>query len=82
MNADRVRPVVVNLSVLEKTFDAGATINPKALVAAKIVSAAGKRTPLVKILGTGEVSKKFTITDSMVSASARAKIEKAGGTVS
>lgn len=82
VNAERVRPVVVNLSVLEKTFDAGATINPKALVAAKVISAAGKRAPMVKILGTGEVSKKFTITDSMVSASARAKIEKAGGTVS
>lgn len=82
VNAERVRPVVVNLSVLEKTFDAGATINPKALVAAKVISANGKRTPMVKILGTGEVSKKFTITDSMVSDSARAKIEKAGGTIS
>lgn len=81
VNAERVRAVVVNLAALEKAFDAGATINPKALVAAKVIEAKGKRAPMVKILGTGEVTKKFIITDSLVSASARAKIEKAGGEV-
>jgi large subunit ribosomal protein L15 len=81
VNAERVRPVVVNLSALEVAFDSGATVTPKTLVAAGIVEAKGKRAPLVKILGTGDLSKKLIITDCTVSASARAKIEKAGGEV-
>jgi large subunit ribosomal protein L15 len=35
----------------------------------------------VKILGTGELTKKLTITGCEISKSAREKIEKAGGTV-
>jgi len=82
VNAERVLPVVVNLSAIEKAFEAGATINPKTLVASGVISSVRKRAPLVKILGTGELTKKFTFTDCQVSASALAKIEKAGGTVS
>lgn len=82
VNAERVRPVVVNLAALETAFEAGSTISPKSLVAAKVISAARKRAPVVKILGTGEVTKKFIITGCTVSASAKAKIEKAGGTIS
>lgn len=79
VNAERVRPIVVNLSALA-VLEAGA-VNPKVLVAAGVVSAKGKKIPLVKILGTGEVAKKFTVTDCQVSASAKEKIEKAGGEV-
>lgn len=79
VNAERVRPVVVNLSALA-VLEAGA-VNPKVLVAAGVISAKGKKTPLVKILGNGEVSKKLTVTDCLVSTSAKEKIEKAGGEV-
>lgn len=81
VNAERVLPVVVNLTALESAFEAGAAVNPKTLVAAGIVSAKGKRVPLVKILGTGEISKKLIFTDCTVSVSARTKIEKAGGEI-
>lgn len=82
VNAERVLPTVVNLSVLEANFEAGSVITPKVLVTAGVISTRRRRAPQVKILGTGEVSKKFIITDCLVSATVKAKIEKAGGTVS
>ncbi len=81
VNAERVRPVVVNLAAIEAAFKAGDVVNPKSLVAAGVISAARKRAPVVKILGTGELGKKLVFTDCQVSSSARAKIEKAGGEV-
>jgi large subunit ribosomal protein L15 len=81
VNNERVLPVVVNLSVLETAFEAGATITPGTLVQAGVVSLRRKQVPAVKILGTGTLTKKFSITKCDVSASARAKIEAAGGTV-
>lgn len=82
VNAERVRPVVVNLSVIDKAFKAGDTVSPKTLVAAGIISNSKKRAPMVKILGTGELSHKLTFTDCQVSEAAKAKIEKSGGTIS
>lgn len=81
VNAERVRPMVINLAALEAGFETGATISPKTLVGAKLLVAKGKRLPMVKILGTGDITKKFIIVDCTVSESAKAKIEKAGGTV-
>ena len=67
----------VNVADLEKKFEAGAEISVESL--AKAGFSDNKR-PKVKILGTGEVTKKFTV-KVPCSASAKAKIEKAGGTV-
>jgi ribosomal protein L15 len=39
------------------------------------------RAPEVKILGTGELSKALSVAGCALSASARAAIEKAGGTI-
>lgn len=81
VNSERVLAVPVNVSALEAAFDAGADVNPKTLVAAGVVSLRRKRPPVVKILGTGEITKKLTVTGCSVSAAAKAKIEKAGGSV-
>lgn len=81
VNAERVRPVAVNLSVLEAHFDAGAEVNPKTLAAAGVVKVRGAKTPTVKILGNGSLTKKFSVTGCTLSASAKEKIEAAGGTV-
>ncbi len=81
VNAERVLPVVVNVSVLETAFKAGDVVSPKTLVAAGVISSVRKKSPLVKILGTGELTKKLTVEGCQVSASAKAKIEKAGGSV-
>ncbi len=68
---------IVNLSDLEH-FDAGTVINEEILRAAGLVR--GKFSG-IKILGNGELSKKLTITAAKASASAKEKIEKAGGTI-
>jgi large subunit ribosomal protein L15 len=67
----------VNLNDIELLFEAG-TIDEAGLRQKGLVN--GKWDG-VKILGNGDVNKKFTITAHAVSASAKEKIEKAGGTV-
>jgi large subunit ribosomal protein L15 len=69
---------VVNLSSLERNFDAGAEINEAALREAGLVKG---RWDGVKILGQGELSKGFKVSVAAISASAKEKIEKAGGSV-
>lgn len=81
VNAERVLSVPVNVAALEAHFDAGATVNPTALVAAGVISSRRRRAPQVKILGGGELNKKLTVSGCAVSASAKEKIEKAGGSV-
>ena len=67
----------VNLADLEKKFESGAEITVEAL--AKAGFSDNKR-PKVKILATGELTKKFTV-KVPCSAAAKAKIEAVGGTV-
>jgi len=74
----QMKSSVVNLSVLEKMFSAGDTISPKVLIERGVVRESG----VVKILGDGEVTKKFVISGCSISAAAREKIEKAGGSIS
>jgi large subunit ribosomal protein L15 len=69
---------ILNLGRIEKRFDAGATITPEALVEAGLVEPAKGG---VKILGSGELTKKFAFKAVFVSAGARQKIEAAGGSV-
>ena len=81
VNAERVRPAVVNLSVLESAFEAGATVDPRALLTRGLIHGKGKRAPAVKILATGDLSKKLLIASCSVSEAARAKIEANGGSI-
>lgn len=75
------KPVVVNVGDLE-IFATGATISVKTLGEQGLIRLTKAATPVVKILGNGELTKKLTVTGCDVSASARAKIEKVGGTIS
>lgn len=70
--------VVVNVTLLEKKYSAGETVNKETLLAKGLIS---KVDALVKILGTGDLTKELTVEVDKVSASAKAKIEKAGGSV-
>ena len=65
----------VNVSSLEKYFKAGEEVNPEAFVKARLV----KRPELIKVLGDGELKKALTVKAHAFSASAKEKIEKAGG---
>ena len=66
---------IVNVSDLNK-FEDGAVIDLEALLAAKII-----RKPLdgLKVLGGGEITKKITVKAAVFSATAKEKIEAAGG---
>jgi large subunit ribosomal protein L15 len=66
----------VNVGDLER-FDNGAVIDEKALRESGLVNG---RWHGVKILGTGALTKKLTVTATAFSAAAKEKIEKAGGT--
>ncbi len=70
---------IVNLDDLEKKFDDGASINEAVLREGGLIRG---RIDGVKVLGRGEISKKLTLEVDHITASAREKIEKAGGSVS
>lgn len=76
------KPAVVNVVMLEKVFASGDAVNPKTLLERGLVRARKDVTPSVKILGSGDITKKFVITGCRVSGQAKEKIEKAGGSVS
>ena len=71
--------VCINVSTLEKTFEDGATVDKESLKNKGFISKTNNT--LVKVLGDGEITKKLTVVVDKVSASAKAKIEKAGGSV-
>ncbi len=74
-NRFAVNYAIVNVAALNK-FEDGAVVDMDALVAAKIV-----RKPLdgLKVLGNGELTKKLTVKATVFSATAKEKIEAAGG---
>jgi large subunit ribosomal protein L15 len=68
----------VNLRDLEQRFEAGAEVTIEALLEMGLI----RNTRIdVKILGSGELTKKLAVTAHAFSASAREKIEAAGGSV-
>jgi large subunit ribosomal protein L15 len=67
----------VNVRDLER-FDAGAEVTPEVLSKAGLIRNAKVE---VKILGQGDLSKKLSVTAHAFSATAREKIEGAGGSV-
>lgn len=70
------RYAIVNVRDLDKLFSDGAEVNPEMLVKVGLI----RNTKLpVKILGTGETGKKLSVTAAAFTATAKEKIEKAGG---
>ncbi len=70
--------LAVNLDQLEERFNDGDKVNLETLAANGLIKRSEK---LVKILAAGEITKKLEIESVKVSASAKDKIEKAGGKV-
>jgi large subunit ribosomal protein L15 len=73
----RERPATVNLRQMSK-FAAGQTVDLAAMIAANLVDKSARR---VKVLGDGELPHPLTVAAHEFSASARSKIEAAGGKV-
>jgi len=74
-----LEPQVLNLSLLEKKFEAGGKVNPESLLEKGLIRRIRGRTPRVKILGGGDIKKSLTFESCQMSKEAREKIEKAGG---
>lgn len=72
---------VVNLQRLEKTSKDGEVISPENLIKKGIISNIKGKTPEVKILGTGKLTKKLVFEDCKFSKTAREAVEKAGGSI-
>ncbi len=75
-NPFKVTAQVVNLRQLDKV--AGSEVSPETLHAVGLVSEPDRP---VKLLATGDIARAITVRGLAVSASARTKIEAAGGTV-
>jgi len=73
--------VIVNLDVLEKNSENGDVINPENLINKGLISKIKGRTPEIKILGNGKLSKKLVIENCKISKSAGEAVEKAGGVI-
>jgi large subunit ribosomal protein L15 len=76
-NPNRVEFAVVNVRRLAEVFEAGAEVTPDVLRQRGMV----RKGQPVKVLGQGDLDKALTVHAHAVSASARAKIEQAGGSV-
>lgn len=74
-NIFATRYTAINVSALNK-FEDGAVVDTNALMEAGLVK---KAPDGVKILGNGELTKKLTVKVAAYSASAKQKIEEAGG---
>lgn len=70
--------VCVNVADINVKYSDGETVNAETLAAKGLVKG---KDPIIKILGNGEITKKLTFNVDKVSASAKDKIEKAGGSV-
>ena len=77
-NRNKVVFQVVNVSDIERLFPNGGQVGVAELVAAGAV----RKNEPVKVLGDGEISVAVTVTVDKVSATAKSKIEAAGGSVS
>ncbi|MGE0872242.1 MAG: 50S ribosomal protein L15 [Kofleriaceae bacterium] len=77
-NPFRVEAFPINVATLDKMFDAGATVDLETLRARGLVP---KLVDCIKILGEGELTKKLTIKAHRASATAKQKVESAGGTI-
>ena len=81
VRTNRIPVSAVNLDALELNYKAGEKVTPATLLAKGIVRRAKGRAPMVKILGTGELTKALVVEGCALSASAKAAVETAGGTI-
>jgi large subunit ribosomal protein L15 len=75
-NIFRTEVQVVNLRDLERVFDSGDTVNPQTMVEKGLIR---KGDQLVKVLATGDLTKKLQVHAHRFSGTAREQIEAAGG---
>jgi large subunit ribosomal protein L15 len=70
---------LVNLEILDKHYNNGETVDKESLLNKGLIK---RKSVSVKVLGNGTITKKLSVKVCALSASAKEKIEKAGGNVS
>lgn len=73
--------IVINVGQLDAVCSSGDKVSPSSLVKMGVLETRLGKNPKLKILGLGDISKKIIVSDCKVSAEAKTKIEKAGGSV-
>lgn len=73
--------IPVTLSAISDAFSNGDKVSPATLVAKGVITLVYGSKPKVKILATGDITKKVTVSGCSTSLSAKTKIETAGGKV-
>jgi large subunit ribosomal protein L15 len=71
----------VSLLVVENNYTAGERVTPQSLFDKGLIKKISGKFPPVKILAKGEITKKITVKNCLVSATVKDAIEKAGGTI-
>lgn len=72
---------VIDFSLIEGVFKSGETINPESLSQKGLVKMRNGRLPMIKILGSGKISKVFNFEKLIFSNNLKVLVEKAGGTI-
>ncbi len=75
------KPEAVSLTKISTHFKDGDIVSPSSLSQKGLVTKVSGKLPSVKILSTGEITVKVTIINCLVSATAKVKIESAGGKI-
>ncbi|MFA5997857.1 MAG: uL15 family ribosomal protein [Candidatus Paceibacterota bacterium] len=81
VRTNRIAVSAVNLAALEALYKVGETVSPATLLARGLVRRAKGRAPVVKILGTGALTKALVVENCTLSAAALAALTAAGGTI-
>lgn len=71
----------INLGLISTVFNDGEVVSPASLLKKGLVKKVSGKTPKVKILGEGELSKKVKIERCLVSDKAREAVTKVGGSI-
>lgn len=79
VRTNRIAPVAVSLSSIELYFEIGENVSPRMLLERGVVRS---RRAKVKILATGTITKKITVSGCAISVTAKKAIEAVGGTIS
>jgi len=80
---DKVKSPVfaINLDTVNEFYKNGEIVKPSTLAAKGMIETFKGKNPKIKILASGEITKKITLVGCDVSKAAKEKIEKAGGSV-
>ena len=77
----RKKPEIINVGLLDEKFKDGDKITPASLLGVGLVKKISGKTPQVKLLGDGTLTKKLLVSECQISKSAKEKILKAGGEI-